>query len=111
MALSEYRRALDIDSTFSPANHLLASLYTRTRQFDSAAAVFRRMVAGERQSAPELRAYGYAMQGDSANAQRILVDLRQLARTRYVSPYAVACIYVALGDRSEAMRWLESAQA
>jgi Flp pilus assembly protein TadD len=80
----------------------------RARQFDSAAAVVARMVRGSKESEVlEIRGYAYAMQGDTAAAQRTLGELQRVAATRYVSPFTVARIYAALGDRTQAMRWLE----
>ena len=34
-----------------------------------------------------------------------------MSATRYVSPYTIACVYVALGDRTSAFTWLERAYA
>ena len=34
-----------------------------------------------------------------------------MSATRYVSPYSIACVYVALGDRTSAFTWLERAYA
>jgi hypothetical protein len=66
------------------------------------------MVRGSRESdVLELRGYAYATQGDTAAAQRTLTELQRVAMTRYVSPFSVARIYAALGDRTQAMRWLE----
>jgi hypothetical protein len=35
--------------------------------------------------------------------------LRQLSSTRYVSPYSVALVHCGLGDRDQALAWLEKA--
>jgi len=107
-AREAYRRTVEIDSTYWAANYLIALFQIRERQFDSAAAVVARMVRGSKESdVLELRGYAYATQGDTAAAQRTLTELRRTATTRYVSPFSVARIYAALGDWSQAMRWLE----
>ena len=44
-----------------------------------------------------------------AEALAILEGLRQLSSTRYVSPYSVALVHGGLGDRDQALGWLEKA--
>jgi len=39
----------------------------------------------------------------------LLEDLLVLARTRYVSPGVMASLYIELGERDNAFRWLEEA--
>ena len=60
----------------------------------------------------EVRAYEHARRGDPTSAKRALSDLTSsMSATRYVSPYSIACVYVALGDRTSAFTWLERAYA
>jgi hypothetical protein len=37
----------------------------------------------------------------------MLAQLTEAARTRYVQPYAFALIYLALGEKDQAVDWLE----
>jgi TolB-like protein/Tfp pilus assembly protein PilF len=53
--------------------------------------------------------YAYAAAGQRENAQKILDDLTLLSTKEYVSPFAVAQIYLGLGDRDRAMEWLQKA--
>jgi Flp pilus assembly protein TadD len=106
-----YMRTLEIDSTYWLANYLLTMLHFRAGQFGSASADLARLGASRETELPEVRGYGYARKGDVAAARRSLADLRRLSAKRYVSPYSIACIYAALGDRSEAITWLEKAYA
>ena len=50
-------------------------------------------------------AYGQAGRRD--DARRILRELRELSRTRYVSPFQLACVYLAVGEKEEAYRALD----
>src|SRR5258705_5312300 len=51
----------------------------------------------------------FALSGKKDRAQRVLVGLSKLGERRYVSPYGVACLYVALGNNDKAFEWLEKA--
>jgi len=53
--------------------------------------------------------YAYAAAGQRDNAQKILDQLNALSTHEYVSPYAVAQIYIGLGDRDRALEWLQKA--
>jgi predicted Zn-dependent protease len=50
----------------------------------------------------------YAAGGYSDDAQKILEQLEQISKKRYVSPYHMARICDALGKKDEALRWLET---
>jgi tetratricopeptide (TPR) repeat protein len=49
----------------------------------------------------------YAAAGKTQEARRVLAQLTQLSKKRYVCPYEMATAYATLGDRDEAIRWLE----
>src|SRR5262245_39264364 len=53
--------------------------------------------------------YALGVAGRRGEALAMLEGLRQLSSTRYVSPYAVALVHVGLGDRDQALAWLEKA--
>src|SRR5207245_8997425 len=54
---------------------------------------------------------GYALGVASRRAESLamLEGLRQLSSTRYVSPYSVALVHAGLGDRDQALAWLDKA--
>jgi tetratricopeptide (TPR) repeat protein len=55
--------------------------------------------------------YAYGRAGRRREAQAALGELKGLiaSNKRYVSPYDVGLIYIGLGNRDEAFRWLERA--
>ena len=53
--------------------------------------------------------YAYARAGRTGDACRILDELQELSRRRYVDSCLIAQIYVALGEVEEAFTWLERA--
>jgi len=51
------------------------------------------------------RAYG--LSGNKMEAKKILDQLKELSKQRYVAAYSFALVYLGLGDKEEALRWLE----
>ena len=51
------------------------------------------------------RVYGFS--GNKTETQKILEELKKLSKERYVSDYSFALVYIGLGDKEEALRWLE----
>jgi tetratricopeptide (TPR) repeat protein len=49
----------------------------------------------------------YARSGNKAEALKTLDQLKALSKQRYVNAYSFAVVYVGLGDKEEALRWLE----
>ena len=51
--------------------------------------------------------YGHAVSGDRAGAEKILHDLDELAKKRYVTPGARVPVYLGLQDKEKILNWLE----
>ncbi len=51
------------------------------------------------------RAYG--LSGNKMEAEKILDQLKELSKQRYVAAYSFALVYLGLGDKEETLRWLE----
>jgi hypothetical protein len=54
-----------------------------------------------------LLAHAYAFSDNKIEAGKILDRLKELSKDRYVSAYSFALIYLGLGDKEEALGWLE----
>lgn len=55
-------------------------------------------------------ARSYALSGKRAEAEKILAELQEISKQRYVSPTSVALIYAGLGEIDQAFGWLEKAE-
>ena len=53
--------------------------------------------------------HAYALAGQTGRARSVLADLRQAADRSYVPSYWFAVVYTGLGDRDQALRYLERA--
>ena len=53
--------------------------------------------------------YACGVSGDRAKAEQVLRGLEELAKQRYVSPANRAAVYLGLGEKEQALDWLERA--
>ena len=51
----------------------------------------------------------YALSGNRTEALKVIEELKQRSKQRYVSPYCVAMIYAGLADKDQAFEWLNKA--
>jgi tetratricopeptide (TPR) repeat protein len=56
-------------------------------------------------------AHAYSAVGKKAEAEKILRDLERKSKDVYISPYTMATLYAALGDKDKAFEWLDKAYA
>jgi tetratricopeptide (TPR) repeat protein len=54
-------------------------------------------------------AHAYAVFGRRQDAEKILAELQQSAKREYVSPYTIAVVWIGLGNKEQALAWLEKA--
>jgi hypothetical protein len=52
-------------------------------------------------------AHAQASMGRQEEARAILARLTEIAKTRYINPYAFAVIHLALGEKDQALEWME----
>ena len=99
--------ALATDSLYPLAHLYLGRVYQAQGRLDSAVAEYDRM-GTLRSWVPTMAGVGYveAIKGRRREAEQILSQLDSLGRSRYVTPYGVALVYAALGDRDRAFAYL-----
>jgi tetratricopeptide (TPR) repeat protein len=51
----------------------------------------------------------YSYSGKRDEAEKVLDQLHELSKQRYVSPFYIALIYVGIGQKDQAFEWLEKA--
>jgi serine/threonine-protein kinase len=109
-AIAQYHRVLQMDPGFVRAHVTLGSAYALKGMYAEAFAALRKAMelSGDRSRVAAL-ARAYALSGRREEALGAIEELRQLAAERYVSPYAVALVYSALGASEPAFEWLERA--
>ena len=110
-AIAAYREALELEPKFSGAHALLGWVYKKQKRYD--AAINELQEASRQDPSPTWRladlAHAYALSGKRDQAVKALDQLKELRSKSYVSPFYIAEIYTALGDKNRAFEWLEKA--
>jgi TolB-like protein/Tfp pilus assembly protein PilF len=109
-AIPQIRKALEIDSKSYLAYYYLGQALQLKRQLPEAIAAYRKSV--ELDDDPEALAFlgqAYARNGQKDEAQKISARLIEEAKSRYVSAYSFALMFIALGDNDRAIDALERA--
>jgi adenylate cyclase len=107
-AIFEGQRTQQLDPHYFYLDSTLAAAYREKGNFAEAIELYTK--AQEETHLPSSGlAITYARMGRQIEARKILDQLVQERQTRYVSAQIIAAIYVGLGDKEEAFRWLELA--
>ena len=109
-SIEHTRKALELDPNFWWSYQTLGRAYERKKQYPEAiAALEKARLVDVNPSSLGYLGNVYAAAGKKAEAQKVLAELRDLSKTRYVSPYYIACLYAGLNDKDQAFEWLERA--
>ena len=100
-----------MDPNHYQAHWFLGHTYAANKQFEQAIAAAQKAVDVSERAPGALGMLGlaYAMAGKKDEANKILNELLELNKRRYVTPAAVANVYIGLGNKDEAFVWLEKA--
>jgi TolB-like protein/Tfp pilus assembly protein PilF len=111
LALQELRKALEIDPSFPHTHWQMGVVHLWKGELAEAGAEFQKAEA----LAPGITMYKgglghvYAREGRTTEARRLLDELKELSKTRYVSGLDLASIYIGLGEKEQAFTYLEKA--
>jgi serine/threonine-protein kinase len=110
-ALDQCDQTIELNPHFAPAYLTLGLIQEQRKDFDEAAAAFRRAVDLAPHS-PRMQgalARTLALSGKIDHARETLHALEGLSGSRYVSPFDFVTIHLALGDAGRGFRWLTKA--
>jgi serine/threonine protein kinase/tetratricopeptide (TPR) repeat protein len=110
-AIVTARRATEIDASYAFGWHRLGTASAEKGMHDQAIAALEKAVnlAPDAQNFKGMLGRAYALSGRRADARRVLEELLNLRQRDYVGPLQIATIYTGLGEKEEALRWLEEA--
>jgi len=110
-AMTQAKKAIQLDPGFVQAHRILGLAYLYTNRHKEACAEFDKGVELSHDD-PVSRAYlarCYAASNREPEARNILASLEGDSVERYISPLEIAPIYAALGDHDSALRWIGKA--
>jgi len=107
-AVAQFRKAIDLDGSFYPAHREYGLALELQGKMPEAISQYEKAAALTDDPIP-LGALGriYGMAGRRDEAQKIFEHLRQLRAQRYTAAYSLALTALGLGDKTEALHWLE----
>jgi len=111
LAVEHLRKLLEMDPNFEQGHWGLGLAYEQKGMFAEAASEFQKAAALSGGSPVYIAALGhaYAVGGKQAEAMRVRNELEEQSKQRYVPPYWMATLYIGLGEKDQAFRWLEKA--
>jgi DNA-binding winged helix-turn-helix (wHTH) protein/TolB-like protein/tetratricopeptide (TPR) repeat protein len=108
-AIEGYQKVIELDPQFASARTRLGMAYLAKRDLKSAIREFEeaQKITGPDPYQDALLGYTEALSGDTKNARTLLQKLTSQSRQEYVPALSIALIYTALGQREQALEWLD----
>ena len=109
-AIEQLRSTIEIDPNFIDAHGSLGEVYLQQKFYDQAIAEFQKAKQAENSAWASAKiGQVYAMSGKTADARRIIAELEEQLKRGAASPDYIAGIYAQLGEKEQALAWLERA--
>jgi TolB-like protein/Tfp pilus assembly protein PilF len=107
-AIAQLRKTVEMDASFYYARYNLALALQLKGLIPEAINEYQKTIAISDDSVPlAYLGFLYGTIGRKDEAQQILERLRERREQRYTPAYSLALVYLGLGDRNQALHWLE----
>jgi len=107
-AINAAQRSVQLDPNYVYFDPPLADAYRDKGDLNEAVALYEKAQAATHFPSPGL-GITYAKMGRREDARRVLDQLIEKSQHQYVAADSIAAVFVALGEKDEALRWLERA--
>jgi TolB-like protein/Tfp pilus assembly protein PilF len=110
-AIKQLQSVLEMNQDFPLAHFWLGRTFQQKAMYEEAVAEYQKAEAVLGSWPPAKAAIGnaYGQWGKKDEAQRVLDELNELAKERYVTPYGTALVYAGLGQKDKAFAALNDA--
>jgi DNA-binding winged helix-turn-helix (wHTH) protein/TolB-like protein/Tfp pilus assembly protein PilF len=111
-AIELLQKTVEMEPSFAEAHWTLGLAYEQKGLSKQAADEFKKVhdLSGDNAGPGAPLGHLYAVTGKTGEARRLIDELRDVSKRRFVSPYEVAVIYAGLGEKEQALEWLEKAR-
>jgi eukaryotic-like serine/threonine-protein kinase len=108
-AIEQFRKTIELDPNFPGGHEFLGEVYLHKSMYKEGIAEIEKELTMFPNSTGTLSqlGYAYALEGRKAEAQKVLDQLNERSKQKYVSAVSRAIIYVGLGEKDKAFEWLE----
>ncbi len=108
-SIAQSRKTIEMDPNFALAHNQLAQAYLAKHLYEEAVEELRKAVqlSGDTPTCIANLARAYVAVGKRSGAEKLLSDLKKRSSPAYSNAPEIAIIYVSLGDKDQAMNWLE----
>ena len=107
-AIAQLHKTLEMDPGFYIAHLVLGQVLDAKGDRDAAIVECQKARAlNDDPSVLGVLGRAYGLSGNKMEAEKILDQLKELSKQRYVAAYSFALVYLGLGDKEETLRWLE----
>jgi TolB-like protein/Tfp pilus assembly protein PilF len=109
-AIEQCRRTLELEPNFFPPRTFLGVAYVQKSMYKEGIAELEKAVAiSHSNMSLSFLGYGYAAAGRRLEAQKVLDQLNEISKEKYVSAFHRAIVCAGLGEKDQAFEWLEKA--
>jgi serine/threonine-protein kinase len=110
-AIAYHQKTLEMNPNFARVYIDLGTAYEQKGMYKEAIAAFQKgvLLSGGNSLIMASLGHAYAVSGRREEAQKILRELQDQTKQRYVLPYAIALIYMGLDEKDRTFEWLEKA--
>jgi TolB-like protein/Tfp pilus assembly protein PilF len=111
LAIEQFRKTLEMDPNYGLTHWYLGMAYEQKAKYVEALAELQKGkdLLKENVGVEADLGHTYAVSGNREEAQKVMDELEELSKQRYVSSYHIALIYTGLGEKDRAFEWLEKA--
>lgn len=107
-AIAQLRKTIEMDGNFYYGHANLGQALELKGHVPEAMAAYEKAIALNDDPTPQaLLGHLYGTIGRRAEAMKILAQLKETRQQRYIDAYGLAILYLGLGDREQALSWLE----
>jgi eukaryotic-like serine/threonine-protein kinase len=109
-AIEQCRRTLELEPNFFAPHSFLGVTYIQKSMYKEGIEELEKAVAiSPSNMSLSFLGYGYAAAGRRPEAQKVLDQLNERAKQKYVAPLQRAIVCAGLGEKDQAFEWLEKA--